>query len=87
MDAQLNMMAEECAEFILALNHYRRGRISKEKMFEEMADVSVMVREMTIYFPEITRLAERKIMRLNRKIDREINKRLEAQTEPVEGSK
>jgi len=79
MDAQLDQLAEECAEFIIALNHLRRGRIKKEKLLEEIADVSVMAQEMKVYFYEqIEVIEKRKIRRLNRKIDCEINAGIKA---------
>jgi NTP pyrophosphatase (non-canonical NTP hydrolase) len=75
MNAQLDQMAEECAEFIIALNHFRRGRINEQQLLEEIADVSVMVQEMKVYFYEQVEVIEkRKIRRLNRKINSEIDK-------------
>ena len=74
MTAQLDQMAEECAEYIVALNHYKRGRINESQLMDEIADVSIMVREMKIYFEHIELKEERKIRRLNRKINREIDK-------------
>lgn len=76
MIAQLDQMAEECAEYIAALNRWKRGRITREKLLEEIADVSVMVQEMKVYF-DIEHFEEHKIRRLNARIDRQINKELE----------
>ena len=68
MDAQLNQMAEECAEYIVALNHYRRGRITQTEFFKEIADVSVMCDEMALYFP-LEHFKQEKIERLITKIE------------------
>lgn len=37
---------EECAELIVAINHYRRGRVGKEQVAEEIADVFIMCHRM-----------------------------------------
>ena len=70
LDSQLDMLAEECGEFIVALNHYRRKRISREKLLEEIADISVMSSEMMVYFPELQVIADRKIRRLIKKVQK-----------------
>jgi NTP pyrophosphatase (non-canonical NTP hydrolase) len=49
-DSQLDMMAEECAELIAAINRFRRGRCGKESVIEEIADVMVMLQQMYILF-------------------------------------
>lgn len=41
-ESQLRMLQEECAELIVAVNHYLRGRIKAEDLVEEMADVRIM---------------------------------------------
>lgn len=51
-EAQLSQTGEECAELIVAINHYRRGRISQEKMIEEAVDVYLMVKQMQHKDPE-----------------------------------
>lgn len=42
-DAQLAMMVEECAEFIQAVMHYRRGRVDAAYVAQEVADVRIMM--------------------------------------------
>lgn len=39
---QINMAIEEMAELIVALNHWRRGRASKDDVIEEIADCYIM---------------------------------------------
>lgn len=63
LDNQLNQMAEECAEYIAALNRYRRGRISREQLIEEIADVSIMSDQMQLYF-DLSAVKQVKIDRL-----------------------
>lgn len=40
---QLGQTAEECAELIVAANHYMRGRATTDKLAEEAADVELML--------------------------------------------
>lgn len=39
----VNMCMEECAELIVALNHYRRNRCTKSDVYGEIADVKIML--------------------------------------------
>tara|TARA_R100001086_G_scaffold225289_2_gene143566 strand:- start:20166 stop:20564 length:399 start_codon:yes stop_codon:yes gene_type:complete len=50
VDAQIDMAIEECAELIVALNHYRRGRVTEEEVLGEVADVSILVEQMASLF-------------------------------------
>ena len=45
LDEQLNMLQEECAELIQAVNKYKRTRTTA--IVEEMADVYVMLAQIT----------------------------------------
>lgn len=42
IDFCVDCLIEECAELIVAIRHYRRGRASVDKVIEEMADVNLM---------------------------------------------
>ncbi len=42
VDAQLDMLAEECAELIVAIQHMKRGRVKWNEVCEEIADVRIM---------------------------------------------
>ena len=42
-DANFNQTQEECAELIVAINHFRRNRIDWEDLAEEIADVYLMI--------------------------------------------
>ena len=72
LDNRLNQLMEECAELICVANHYRRGRVPKKNIAEEMADVLVMIDQvrgkMGINMSDIDAIASYKIRRaLNRK--------------------
>lgn len=48
-DAQLNQAQEECAELIVAVNHYRRGRKGDvEALAGEIADVQIMMAQLEL---------------------------------------
>ncbi len=42
-DAQFDMLLEELAELAVAVQHYRRGRIGKNLLLDEVADVYIML--------------------------------------------
>lgn len=45
--AQYEQMVEECAELIAALKHYERGKIERGDLIAELADVTLMVGQLT----------------------------------------
>lgn len=49
-DAQYDQAVEECAELIAALKHYRRGKIDKRAVIDELADVSLMLGQLCWMF-------------------------------------
>lgn len=57
---QLSMAQEECAELIVAISHFKRGRMNAEaEVREEMADVAFMIYQlMVITKTTSTQLAE-----------------------------
>jgi len=49
LDAQLDILQEECAELIVAVSKYRRnGSEAEANLFEELADVVIMVEQITL---------------------------------------
>lgn len=66
INAQLWMVVEECAELMNAISKYKRGREDKLSIIEELADVSIMVDQMSFYFDktEFERIREDKLQRL-----------------------
>ena len=72
--SQLKQLAEECSELSVEALHYtRKGR--KERLFEEMADVLIMIQQV-IYIlgcghEDIEKYAEFKINRQLKRIEEE----------------
>lgn len=52
VEAQYDQAIEECAELIAALKHFKRGRIGEEAVIAELADVWLMVQQLTYMFGE-----------------------------------
>jgi NTP pyrophosphatase (non-canonical NTP hydrolase) len=50
--AQYEQMVEECAELIAALKHFERGKIERHDIIAELADVTLMVGQLTWMFGE-----------------------------------
>ena len=51
-EAQLNMVIEECAELIDAIQKYRRGRVDFAKVVEEGVDVELMIEQLEVIMEE-----------------------------------
>jgi NTP pyrophosphatase (non-canonical NTP hydrolase) len=73
--AQVNMTKEECAELIVALSHFERGRGSKAEIAEEIADVAIMLEQMTLMLgPEgpvmVSSKVTEKVIRLEERLKR-----------------
>ncbi|MCD6582655.1 MAG: antitoxin [Desulfuromusa sp.] len=49
-DAQYDQMVEECAELIAALKHFRRGKVDQQVVIDELADVTLMLGQLTWMF-------------------------------------
>ncbi len=71
-DFQVDMMIEECAELIQSLCHYKRDKVSVQKVYDEFADVEIMSAQMRICFGNyrINQAKELKLLRLKQKIER-----------------
>ena len=65
-EAQYDQAVEECAELIATLKHLRRGRVDEEAVAEELADVFLMVGQLSYMLGEarVAAAVERKIARL-----------------------
>nr|WP_320049858.1 antitoxin [uncultured Desulfuromonas sp.] len=50
--AQYDQAVEECAELCAALMHYRRDKVSLEQVIDELADVTLMVGQLSWMFGE-----------------------------------
>ena len=49
-DAQYDQAVEECAELITALKHFRRGKVDQQAVIDEIADVTLMLGQLTWMF-------------------------------------
>jgi hypothetical protein len=68
---QLEMLAEECAELIVKVHHWKRGRIVGELLLAEVADVEIMVEQMRVAFgdTQIDLHKREKLHRLNQRVN------------------
>ena len=67
---QRHRLVEECAEFIVAHEHLKRGRISEDDMIEELVDIEILLLQMKEIYPDVRweEIYARKIARLARTI-------------------
>ena len=67
---QMNMASEECGELLSALNKFRRARVKKEAVIEEIADVMIMMEQLRIWFgpAEVDEAKRKKIVRLDERL-------------------
>ncbi len=49
-EAQYDQAVEECAELIASLKHFRRDKVDEEAVIAELADVTLMVGQLTYMF-------------------------------------
>ena len=70
-DAQYDQMVEECAELIAALKHFRRGKIDQNAVIDEIADVTLMLGQLTWMFGSelIEESVQKKIKKLNKLLE------------------
>jgi hypothetical protein len=71
IEAQLDMLVEECGELIVAIQKFRRGR-GATNLLEESADVQIMLNQVPFMFPDCTgyfkNQSRYKIKRLRKKL-------------------
>lgn len=72
-DAQLNHVVEELNELGVAVNHWRRGRIDRNEVLEEMADVTIMIQQLALMMrlshDDLERMVWDKLQKLEDKIN------------------
>ena len=72
---QMKQLAEECCELSVEALHYTRERGGTERLFEEMADVLIMIQQVIHLLgcgrEDIEKYAEFKIDRQLRRIEKE----------------
>lgn len=71
--AQYDQAVEECAELITALKHYRRNKIDRKTLIAELADVTLMIGQLTWMFgvDEVEQAVADKLDKLNRLLQTE----------------
>lgn len=64
--AQYEQAVEECAELIATLQHFGRGKVDREVVVDELADVYLMLGQLIYMFGEegFTYALEKKITKL-----------------------
>ncbi len=67
-EAQYDQMIEECAELIVALKHLKRGKIDRQEVINELADVTLMVGQLTWMLgeEEVNSAIEEKLQKLEK---------------------
>ena len=49
IDAQVDMAEEEAAEFVVASKHYARGKVDRDEMIDELADLRIMFEQLSMF--------------------------------------
>ena len=70
-EAQFDQMTEECAELIASLQRFRRGKIDQQAVIDEIADVTLMLGQLTWMFgPEqIEAAVQKKLKKLDKLLE------------------
>ncbi len=65
--AQFDQAIEECAELIAALQHFARGKVDRDAVINELADVYLMVGQLMYMFgeAELEAAVQKKIAKLD----------------------
>lgn len=71
IENQLWMVTEECGELLNAIGKMRRGRVTREDVITELADVTIMCEQIAQYvgYDDYTKEIERKIERLKNRLE------------------
>ena len=74
IDAQVLMVMEETGELLSALAKAKRGRSTRAEIITELADVSIMMDQMAVYFgiDEFRTEKERKLLRLRSRLEKHL---------------
>lgn len=72
--AQYDQAIEECAELIATLQHFARGKVDRDTVVDELADVYLMVGQLAYMFGEdrLTAAVESKIAKLQLLLDDDV---------------
>ena len=70
--AQIGMLTEECGELLSAINKFNRSRCSSDDVLTELADVSIMVEQLSIIYGGYEKFQiekDKKLIRLLKRIN------------------
>lgn len=70
--AQIGMLTEECGELLSAINKFNRSRCSSDDVLTELADVSIMVEQLSLIYGGYEKFQiekDKKIIRLLKRIN------------------
>ena len=72
--AQFDQTIEECAELIATLQHYARGKVDRDAVINELADVYLMVGQLMYMFgeAELETAVKKKIAKLDVLLDADV---------------
>lgn len=70
-EAQYDQMVEECAELITALKHFHRGKVGQQAVIDELADVTLMLGQLTWMFgtERVEASVQKKLEKLNKLLE------------------
>ena len=70
-EAQYDQAVEECAELIAALKHFRRGKVDQQAVIDELADVTLMLGQLTWMFGSaaVEKSVQKKLEKLNKLLE------------------
>ena len=70
--AQIGMLTEECGELLSAINKFNRSRCSSDDVLTELADVSIMVEQLSLIYGGYEKFQiekDKKLIRLLKRIN------------------
>lgn len=72
-EGQYDQAIEECAELIAVLKHFKRGKVEVADVVSELADVTLMVGQLTYMFgeAEVQRAMATKLAKLDTLLNQE----------------
>ena len=70
-EAQYDQAIEECAELIAALKHFKRGKVDEAVIIAELADVTLMIGQLTWMFgvEKIDQAISEKLLKLKKLLE------------------
>lgn len=71
VEGQYDQAIEECAELIAVLHHYKRGKATRQAVVDEIADVTLMLGQLTWMFGhrEVDEAVGHKLAKLRQLLD------------------